>query len=126
MTNTKKVKRIAKDLFAQSLTDGFIDEVKIGKNLKLLISAKPAHLVQILKIFKRLIRAKLEKEEILVETADKKAVESLESFFLKKTRARKIKYKQNPKIVFGARITHGDWIWDATLAAKLKSLTQID
>lgn len=123
MTTKKKIEKLAKSFFKQSLTDGLIDEGKVRKNLNLLTSLKPPGLVQILKIFKRLTLQKLSKEEVLIETADKKAISEFEPFFLRKTQARKIKYRQNPKIIFGAKIIHGDWIWDATLQAKLEQLT---
>ena len=47
----------------------------------------------------------------------------MEKELLSKTKAKRIKYKINPKLIFGLRITHGDFVYDATLDSKLKQLT---
>jgi len=111
-------------MFRDSLTNGSTDSEKIRKVLGRAILEKPSGLLNILKIYKRLVETAVAKEQIILETAmalsNKKP---LEKELLKKTGARKILYKTSPKITFGAKITHYDWIYDETLDAKLKSLT---
>lgn len=122
--NKKKQFKIAKDLFKKSLTNGTLDNTKVQKILALLSKIKPQGLIGILKTYKRLIEAKLKSEEVIIETGTKLAFQGKLKLNLKKvTGAKRIIYKQNPKIVFGSKITHGDWILDNTLENKLKQLT---
>ena len=112
-------------MFRDSLTDGSTDPEKTRKVLRRVILEKPPGLLNILKIYKRLVETAVVKEQIILETAvalsNKKP---LEKELLKKTGARNFLYKTSPKITFGAKITHGDWIYDATLDAKLEQLTK--
>lgn len=121
--NKKKLYKLTKSLFANSKTDGFVDEKKVKNILKILSIAKPANLVSTLRIYKRLIKSAIDKEQIVFESALKIKDKKLQQELIAKSQAKRIVYKVNPKIVFGAKITHGDWIWDATLDAKLKQLT---
>lgn len=123
-TSKKYFESVAHTLYKQSLTSGQVDEKKIKLILTILAKEKPAGQTQILKAYKRLITNKLNSEEIIIETNDKitlqkNTVDNLK----KKTGAKRVIYKTNKDITFGARITHGDWIWDDTLEGKLKQLT---
>jgi|SRR3989304_9046985 len=124
MKSQKKQILTAKQMFKKSLSEGKVDTGRVHIVLKKMLSQKPAGLLRILRIYKRLIETAITREQLIlesaVETANKKL---LEKELLKKTGARKVIYKTNSKITFGARITHGDWIYDETLDAKLKSLT---
>jgi len=124
MKNRRKIAKIAKLLFKNSLTSGEIDIKKAGSILKSLTKKPVPDTIKVLKIYKRLIEIALSWEDILIETADRLALDKkLQSQLLLKTGAQKIKYRLNPKIITGAKITHGDWVWDASLDAKLKQLT---
>ncbi len=120
----KKQQKLAKLMFKESLNkNGFIDPQKVRQVLAK-ISLHQKDTIKILKIYKRLIAKTQAKEEIVIEAAGKiKLQKKTEKEIIAKTHAAKIIYRVNPKIVFGARLTHGDWIWDATLDAKLKQLT---
>lgn len=121
----KKQIAIAKLMFKKSLNEkGFIDPQKLRQAVKETVIAKPAGFINLLKIYKRLIENALSKEEVMVTAASKiPNQKQFEKMILAKTGARKILYQINPKIVFGARVTHGDWTYEATLGAKLKQLT---
>ena len=124
MKSKKKILQIAKFLYKQSLTRGFVDSRKVHKILEMLTLKKTTGLKAILKTYKRLIMAKLKKEEVIVEAAEKiTSATKLMAEIRQKTGARKVTFRTNPKITFGAKITHGDWIFDSTLDAKLKQLT---
>jgi len=124
MITRKKQIQIAKAMLKKSLKSGLVDSKLVSFVLREIISQKPQGLTKILKVYKRLVENKLKKEEILIETAQKVANQKqLEQEFTKKTRVKRINFKINPKIVFGAKITSGDWIHDATLDAKLGQLT---
>ena len=95
--------------------------------VRLVISAltkqKPTGYQNILQVLKRQIETALSKENVIVETTHKpKEIKNFEKYIIAKTHAKKVIYKINPEIVFGAKITHGDWIYDATLDAKLRQL----
>ena len=77
----------------------------------------------ILKAYRRLIEAQLKKEEVEIEMAQPQKSKRFEKLILRKTGARRINLKINPDMVVGAKITHGDWIWEESLDAKLKQLT---
>ena len=122
----KNLEKIAKSLFKKSLnSDGFVDTKKVQVILNTIVSQKPPQLIKILKIYKKLIAAALSHEELVVETAEKLSNQKkFEQNLFDKTGAARISYRINPNIVLGARITHGDWVWDETLQAKLENLTK--
>ena len=120
----KKIKDLAKAMFKKSLKEGVVNPAGVSAVLRQTISQKPQNLKNILKFYKHLIEDKIAREELIVETAQKtKEIEKMEKELLSKTGARRIKYKINPKLIFGLRITHGDFVYDATLDSKLKQLT---
>ena len=115
--------KIAKLLFKNSFSGGFLSEKKIRENLTSLKRFKTVDLSSILKTYKKLIEKQQSKEEILIEAPaklalTKKTVDSL----LEKFGAKRIQVKENPNLILGARILHGDWVYDSTLDAKLEQL----
>ena len=123
MKNKKKIAIIAKYLFKNSFTGNFLDDAKIMQNIKILTSQKPHGLVNILRFYKRLLAQTLAAEVLQIETTEKlSAVQEKE--LMAKTNARKIIYNLNPKMVFGAKIKHGDWIYDSSLQAKLSQIAK--
>ena len=120
----KNLKKIAKFLFKKSLnSDGLIDAKKVQIILRQIVSQKPPQLIKILKKYKKLIEAALSREELVVETAEKLSNQKkFEQNMFAKTGTNRISYKINPNIILGARITHGDWVWDESLQAKLAQL----
>ncbi|OGD93623.1 hypothetical protein A2697_04170 [Candidatus Curtissbacteria bacterium RIFCSPHIGHO2_01_FULL_41_44] len=123
MKNKKRLLKIAKFCYKQSLTGGFVDYQKVRKTLKRLSLQKVVGLRAILRAYKRLIEVKLKKEEVTVEIVEKITnFAELETEIRQKTGVRKVTFRINPKITFGARITHGDWIWDSTLSSRLRQI----
>ncbi len=122
MTSKKKIQKIAHDLFKKSLTAGYVNDVKVQKILRIASSEKNPEIIKVLRIYKNLIKRTLAQEEVLVETAFP-ITQKEEKTLLEKTHAKRVEYKINPGIILGAKITHGDWVYDATLDAKLKQLT---
>lgn len=123
---TKKYFKIAKSLTKRSLDeDGKTDPRKIKQILSAIGKQKPQGAASILKAYKRLMTRILATEEVILESPTKpEAIFAQE--LLKRTGARKIIQKTNPNLVLGAKIIHGDWVWDETLDAKLARLTQND
>lgn len=123
MIGNSAQKKEAKEMFKRSLTNGFLDHRKTNSVLREATAKPRPGLLNILKIYKRLIMQAEENEQVIVETPKKLAKNpSFESEIINKTGARKIIYKENPSLVIGAKIKVGDWIYDASLPTKLKSL----
>lgn len=122
--NTRQKIKIAKDLLKKSLSSGSVDANKVTAVLKNLAASKPQGQVGILKVYKRLIESKIAAETLTIESpASISTLKKFEKELLKKTGAKKTQYIVNPNLVFGARITNGDWVWEDTLETKLKQLT---
>lgn len=121
----KKELKIAKSLFRKSLTNGSVETVKVRTILNAIAKQKPAHMIGILRNYKRLIETSLSGEEVIVETPAKIFnISTFEREIKAKTRAKRIIYKVNPTIIVGAKITHGDWVFDSSLDSKLNQLTK--
>lgn len=106
-----------------SLKDGLLDNRKAQTVLTSVAKRKPQGLSSIFKFYKRLIENQLGIETLIIETGAKiKNSAQYEKILLAKTEARKVIYKTNPAIVFGAKITHGNWVWEETLGSKLKQI----
>lgn len=122
-TSKKYLDNLAKSLYKKSLTEGNLDEKKVKLILKELTSARIAKLSTILKTYKRLVSEKLGKEEIIIETNSPVTLSpSFVNELKKKTGAKSVKNIVNHDIVFGAKITHGDWVLEDTLESKLKQI----
>lgn len=122
MTAKRKIKALAKLMFKGSLVSNQLDHGKIRTLVQKLIKDKPQGYLKILKAYKRLVGQLSAKEEVLVESASP-LDKAFEKEMLSKTKAAKVRYKINKDMVIGAKITHGDWIYEASLDAKLKQLT---
>jgi F0F1-type ATP synthase delta subunit len=119
----KKELQTAKMMLKRSLTNGAVDPSKVNLVLKEIKSQKRAHITRILKTYRRLLSSAIAKEVVIVESAAKITnTKELERHIKERTGAKKITYKINPQIILGARITHGDWVFDSTLDAKLNQL----
>ena len=123
-TSKKFLNLLSRSLYKKSLNKGLVDEKKVKIILNHLEKQQPAKLSSILKTYKRLVCQKLAQEEIIIETNDKITFQkSFIDNIKKNTGASRIINKTNPKIVFGAKIYNGDWIWDETLKGKLNQIT---
>ena|SRR3989344_5397393 len=123
MTSNKKYKQIAKIMFKNSLTDGHIDTKKVNRIIKATPLKSTAGFTKILSIYKKYMEQQNAKEELIIESANTLPSKNLEKELLLKTGAKKIKYQINPKMVAGAKIKHGDWVYDASLTGKLDNIT---
>jgi len=124
MTSKNKLLKIAKTMYRQSLIDGTVSPKKVDAAVKSIIKLKPANLSKLLKTYKGLIETKLSSEELKVEIPQKTTTsKQFEKYLISKTGAKRVYYVINPKLLAGAKITHGDWVFDQTLDTKLEQLT---
>lgn len=111
-------------MFKNSLKNGRIDSRAVSKILTLVTRQRPQGLLEILKAYKRLVEQKINAETVIVETGSEiTGLSHFEKELIKKTGAKMVVFKKNTDLIFGARITHGDWIYEDTLESKLKQLT---
>jgi F0F1-type ATP synthase delta subunit len=116
--------KIARGLYKASLKNGMLDSIRAEKVLKEIVKLRPQGLIGILQNYSRLVSQALSWQTVVVESASVSGVHNLEKTLIKSTGAQKVQFKHDPKLVFGARITHGDWIYEDTLASKLQQLKQ--
>lgn len=122
--NTRQKTKIAKDLLKKSLTNGLVDSQKVTTILKNLAGSKPQGIIGILKTYKRLVESKIASQTLIIESPTSIGnLKKVGGELTKKTGAKRIVYKINPNLVFGAKITKGDWVWEDSLDTKLKQLT---
>lgn len=114
--------KIAKTMFAASLKNGLVDEAQGKQILSLVTRRKPQGLLKTLRLYKNLVDSAQNKEKVTIQSAAKLDRQTLTRISAK-THTRKIAVTVNPRLVFGTRITHGDWVWDNTLEGKLEQLT---
>jgi len=80
MKSQKKQILTAKQMFKKSLSEGKVDTGRVHIVLKKMLSQKPAGLLRILRIYKRLIETAITREQLIlesaVETANKKLLET--------------------------------------------------
>lgn len=121
---TKKQTVIAKALFKKSLDEkGQLNPNRVRQILAGVTRVRHRGVLGILKAYRRLVASQIKKEEVEIEAAQSLKSKKFEKLILSKTGTRRINFKINPDMVVGAKITHGDWIWDETLDAKLEQLT---
>ena len=123
MKSSKQIKLIAKEMFKRSLENTKIDSQKVKAVLNEFYNQKEAKAAKILKIYKNLVSQALSWQEVIVETALDTIGDDQKRSILAKTEAQSVKVVKNPKIVAGAKIYHGDWVYDETLEGKLNLLT---
>lgn len=124
MTGNKKLIQIAKIMFKNSMSRGYLDTSKAKRIISEVSAKKPAGLAKILTTYKKYLQRQIESEEIVIESAVPLPNKSMEKELLSKTGARRIKYQINIQMVTGAKIKHGDWLYDESLSGKLNNLTQ--
>lgn len=122
MITKRKITKIAKTMFKNSLKNGRLDNGQIRTIVSKIVKLKPEGFLKILKAYKKLIETQIAKEEIVIESAAP-LNKNQEKEILARTKAKNIRYMPSKDMVFGAKITHGDWIYEASLDAKLKQLT---
>ncbi len=125
MNSRKKYQQLAKLMYKNSLDkNGTVKNSAVLNILETVVAKKPQSLTAILKIYKRLIEKALSWEEAVLESPVAITKQTLTQV-LSATGAKRIKIKINPSLVFGAKITHGDWIYNSTLDQILSNLRNL-
>jgi len=128
MKLTKEVRKVSKELFHGSFTNGQLDAEKVRGFVGQIVAGKPRHYVDILKNYHRLIRLELDKRHAVIESAATLSPATSEHVL----RDLKSKYgpalttdfRVNPELIGGLRIRVGSDVWDGSLRGRLDRLDE--
>ena len=128
MKLTKEVRKVTKELFQASFTDGQLDPGKVRNFVTRIVAGKPRHYVDILKNYHRLIRLELDKRHAVIESAtplgqdtSERVLRDLKS---KYGAALTTDFRVNPELIGGLRIRVGSDVWDGSLRGRLDRLDE--
>lgn len=128
MKLNKESRRLSKDLFRASFTDGRLDENKVRGFVQQIVAGKPRHYVDILKSYQRQIRLEVEKRHATIESAtelDHGAGERvLHDLRAKYGHDITATFSVNPALIGGLRIRIGDDVFDGSVQGRLARLEQ--
>lgn len=123
MKGKSSVKKIAKKLYKLSISDGKLSEKSVRKIVTTVLRSTTRNKNILLKQYKRYIEMFVKTQELVVEIPKEFILsERVRQELLKKTKATSIKVLENPNLLFGTKVIHGDWVYDNTLSAKLEKI----
>jgi F-type H+-transporting ATPase subunit delta len=126
MKFNKEVRKLSRQLFQASFTDGRLDPAKVKAITAKVIEAKPRHFIDVLKNYQRLVRLETEKHHAVIESAgplDRSTSEQLENNLRSKYgRDLTTEFKISPDLIGGLRIKLGSDVWDGTIRNRLDRL----
>ena len=128
MKLTKEVRKVSKELFQASFTNGQLDPDSVRGFVAQIVAGKPRHYVDILKNYHRLIRLEMDKRHAVIESATALSHDTSEHVL----RDLKSKYgdglttdfRVNPNLIGGLRIRVGSDVWDGSVQGRLARLDQ--
>jgi F-type H+-transporting ATPase subunit delta len=128
MRIAKEARRVSRQLFRHSFTEGKLDKEKISHMVESLLAEKPRHYVDALKVYQRLIRLETEKRHVVIESATQ-LNSALANQIVTNLRARygedlTTEFRTNPELLAGLRIKIGDDVWDGTVKNRLHKLQE--
>ena|SRR5438067_846725 len=128
MKLNKEVRKVSRELFNASFTDGKLDQNKVRSRVQAVIARKPRFYSDILKNYQRLIRLEIEKHHAIIESASelspdtsRRVVEDLKARYGSDLTA---DFKVSPDLIGGLRIRVGNDVWDGSVAGRLNRLEQ--
>ncbi len=128
MKLNKESRKLSRQLFRSSFSDGRLDAAKVRHAMQTMIAAKPRAYVDVLKDFQRLIRLEAEKRHAVIESAtelnsqtSQQVLTDLKSRFGDDLVA---DFKTNPNLIGGLRIKIGNDVWDGSVRQRLNRLEE--
>jgi F-type H+-transporting ATPase subunit delta len=128
MKLTKEVRKLSRELFRSSFTNGQIDAEKVRQFARELVEGKPRDYVDILKNYHRLIRLELDSRHATIESATPLTPETSEHV-LRDLKSRygeglTTDFRVNPDLIGGLRIRVGSDVWDGSVRGRIDRLDQ--
>ena len=126
MKLSKEARKLSKQLFRESFTDGALDAAKVNSVTDTVIRAKPRQYIGVLKEFARLIRLEAARRHATIESAaelepaEKTAI--LDTIRTKYGADVTSEFKTIPALIGGLRIQVGSDVVDASVRSRLDRL----
>ena len=128
MKITKEARRTSRQLFRACIADGKMDESRVRTVVSTVAKNKPRGYIGILDAFARLVANEVDRQLAGVEsaTALTPATQSeLQTSLSKKYgRPLTLKFSVNPELLGGIRVKVGSDVWDGSVKARLKALSE--
>ncbi len=128
MKITKEARRLSRQLFRLSLTNGALDRAKVSSIVQTVITEKPRHYMGALGDFQRLIRLEMAKRHVVIESAVALSPETSESIVnnLRQKYGQDLtsEFTVNPELIGGMRIKLGSDVWDGSVKNRLARLQE--
>ena len=123
---SKKAQQLARQLFKTSLADGAVSAERVAGVLEYIEKHQPAHAMQVLKTYQRLVAQEVARSQAVVEHAGQVSAAILQSIASAMTRRyqRPVSAvaKPNPSLLAGLRVRVGDDVFENSVAGQLATL----
>jgi F-type H+-transporting ATPase subunit delta len=123
-----EARRLARELFRNSLTEGRVDDDKVRSLIDAVLGARPRYFQQVLKVYLRRLRMELAKRHAVVETAaplepaaQERMTEGLQTRYGTDLT---FEYRVTPALIGGARVRVGSDVWEASVRSRLAALRE--
>ncbi|HEX3730950.1 MAG TPA: F0F1 ATP synthase subunit delta [Opitutaceae bacterium] len=124
--HSKAAKQLARQLFKLSLEQGALSAERVGGVLAWVEKHRPAHPALLLKAYRRLVAAELERSRAVVEHAGAVSDDMLQAIGAvlarKYGRAVGLTAQPNPALLAGLRVRVGDDVYESSVAGQLAAL----
>lgn len=128
MKLSKEARKLSKQLFSQSFTNGVLNPDRVRAVVAELVGSKPRDYFAALKNYQRLVRMEVERHHAVVESAvplDAAGSEKLACDLKTKYGADlTTEFKVNPALLGGLRIKIGSDVWDGSVRNRLDLLKE--
>jgi F-type H+-transporting ATPase subunit delta len=128
MKITKQARRDGKQLFRGCIVDGLMDEGRVRQTVQQVIALKPRGYLGMLSHFQRLVKLDIDRRTARVENAVASTPElmaqvraSLESRY---GRGLSVSFSVNHELIGGLRVKVGSDVFDGSIQARLKDLSE--
>ena len=122
----KDSRKLSKQLFAASFTEGELDNKKVSTIAREVAETKPRNALGILKEYQRLVRLEIEKHHAVIESAVELDAQMrkqlLASLKAKYGKGLSSEFKVSPELLGGLRIKVGSDVVDGSVRERLNRL----
>ena len=126
MKISKEARKLSKQLFLNSFTNGRLDEAKVRMIAQAVIDKKPRKYTDILKNYQRLIRVEIAKRHAVIESAAELdgdlRQQLLGSLHTKYGQDLTTEFKVSPDLIGGLRVKIASDVWDSSVRGRLSRL----
>jgi F-type H+-transporting ATPase subunit delta len=122
----KESRKLSKQLFQASFTDGRIDARKVSAVASKLVETRPRHAMGLFKEYQRLVRLEVEKRHALIESAAEldgaTAAQLVENLKARYGADLTTDFRVAPELLGGIRIKIGSDVFDSSVRERLSRL----